>query len=112
MNHLAHFHLSWPRKNLVVGALEGDFHRGPVPGSLNPALVDGVILHRAIDGFTDSHPLLTEARSRFPTGTRRYAGIMLDLCFDYFLYRHWRSFSQVAGGKRCTHRLPGLACGQ
>lgn len=96
MNHLAHFHLSWPREDLVVGALEGDFHRGPLPGMLSPALVEGVVLHRAVDGFTDGHPLLAEARRRFPEGTRRYAGIMLDLCFDHFLSRHWRDFCGIS----------------
>ncbi len=95
MNHLAHFHLSWPRENLVVGALEGDFHRGRLPGDLAPELVAGVALHRAIDGFTDRHPVLIEARARFPAGSRRYAGIMMDLCFDHFLSRHWRRFCTV-----------------
>jgi acyl carrier protein phosphodiesterase len=111
MNHLAHFHLSWPREDLVVGALEGDFYRGTLPGSLNPALVDGVILHRAVDGFTDSHPLLAEARSRFPEGTRRYAGIMLDLCFDYFLSRHWQNFSGISHGVFSREVYTMLRCG-
>lgn len=92
MNHLAHFHLAWPREDLVVGALEGDFHRGALPGDLRPELVDGVALHRAIDGFTDRHPVVAAARSRFPEEARRYAGIMLDICFDYFLSRHWQQF--------------------
>lgn len=107
MNHLAHFHLSWPRAELVVGALEGDFHRGPLPGSLSPTLVDGVALHRAVDGFTDSHPLLAEARAGFPQGTRRYAGIMMDLCFDYFLARHWRNYSDI-GHSAFSHKVYGM----
>jgi acyl carrier protein phosphodiesterase len=95
MNHLAHFHLAWPEEDLVVGALEGDFHRGALPGDLRPELVDGVALHRAIDGFTDRHPVLARARARFPSSARRYAGIMLDLCFDYFLSRHWQRFCHI-----------------
>lgn len=92
MNHLAHFHLSWPREDLVVGALEGDYHRGPLPGSLNPTLVAGVALHRAVDGFTDSHPLLADLRRQFPADSRRYAGIMVDLCFDHYLSLHWSRY--------------------
>jgi acyl carrier protein phosphodiesterase len=95
MNFLAHFHLAWPDAALVAGALEGDFHKGPLPGSLPAPLQAGVSLHRAIDGFTDSHPALTEARALFPQGTRRYAGILLDLCFDYLLSRHWAQFGDA-----------------
>ena len=95
MNHLAHFHLSWPTESLIVGALEGDFHRGSLPGELNPFLVEGVALHRAVDGFTDRHPMLDQARAAFPEGTRRYAGIMMDLSFDYFLARHWSAYSDL-----------------
>ena len=51
MNYLAHFHLAWPDEQLVLGALEGDFHKGVLPGSLDQQLVAGVALHRAIDAF-------------------------------------------------------------
>ncbi|MEP5764113.1 MAG: ACP phosphodiesterase [Halieaceae bacterium] len=96
MNYLAHFHLAWPEESLVVGGLEGDFHKGPLPGKLAPSLHDGVALHRAIDAYTDSHPCVAEARRRFPAELRRYAGILIDLCFDHFLTQHWSSFSKLS----------------
>lgn len=95
MNYLAHFHLAWPQELLVAGGLEGDFHKGPLPGSLPQPLLEGVQLHRAIDAFTDRHPALAEARRLFPEGTRRYAGILLDLCFDHFLSLHWQRFGDT-----------------
>ena len=95
MNHLAHFHLAWPGEGLVAGALEGDFHRGLLPGCLPRELVDGVALHRAIDGFTDGHQMLAGIRSRFGANHRRYAGILLDLSFDHFLSLHWSRFSDI-----------------
>ena len=98
MNFLAHFHLAWPDDALLAGALEGDYFKGPLPGSLPAWLHQGVDLHRAIDGFTDRHPALDEARSQFPEGTRRYAGILFDLCFDYLLSRHWQHFAEVELG--------------
>ncbi len=55
VNFLAHFHLAWPDQHLVLGGLEGDFHKGGLPGTLPAALQDGVALHRAIDAYTDSH---------------------------------------------------------
>lgn len=96
MNYLAHFHLAWPDENLVAGGLEGDYHKGPLPGTLPPDLLDGVRLHRAIDGFTDRHPLLAQQRQAFPEDSRRYAGILMDLCFDYFLTRHWDRFCDLS----------------
>ncbi|MEE4662094.1 MAG: ACP phosphodiesterase [Halieaceae bacterium] len=95
MNYLAHFHLAWPDENLIVGGLEGEFFKGPLPGKLTPCLQAGVRLHRAIDGFTDRHPTLAGARAAFPAGSRRYAGILMDLAFDYFLSRHWSRFSDI-----------------
>jgi acyl carrier protein phosphodiesterase len=95
MNFLAHFHLAWPEELLVVGGLEGDFHKGPLPGLLASELQAGVSLHRAIDAYTDSHPVVAGLRRQFPPELRRYAGIVIDLCFDYFLARDWASWCEV-----------------
>jgi acyl carrier protein phosphodiesterase len=95
MNFLAHFHLAWPEELLVVGGLEGDFHKGPLPGRLAEKLQAGVSLHRAIDAYTDSHPVVAELRREFPPELRRYAGIVIDLCFDYFLARRWATYCEV-----------------
>jgi acyl carrier protein phosphodiesterase len=54
-----------------------------------------VRLHRAIDAYTDGHPLIIQLRGAFPAGLRRYAGILLDLCFDHYLCRHWERFSGI-----------------
>lgn len=94
MNFLAHFHLAWPEPPLIAGALEGDYHKGPLH-SAPPRLAAGIELHRAIDAFTDEHPLVRELKSDFPSGLRRFAGILIDLGFDHFLTRHWSEFSQL-----------------
>lgn len=95
MNFLAHFHLAWPDSSLVAGGLEGDFYKGPLRDDLPAALVRGVRLHRAIDAYTDSHPLVCRLRRDFPPPLRRYAGILLDLCFDHYLSVHWSTFSTM-----------------
>jgi acyl carrier protein phosphodiesterase len=95
VNFLAHFHLAWPDEGLIAGALEGDYFKGPLRGQLPANLERGVILHRAIDAHTDSHPLVQQLRADLPAGLRRYAGILIDLCFDHYLSVHWESFSSV-----------------
>ncbi|RLQ20970.1 DUF479 domain-containing protein [Seongchinamella sediminis] len=93
MNYLAHFQLAWPQEGLVVGALEGDYRKGPLDGALPDAIEQGVRLHRAIDAFTDQHPLMAQLRREFAAPLRRYAGILIDLSFDHYLSRHWTDYS-------------------
>lgn len=95
MNFLAHFHLAWPHPGLIAGGLEGDYYKGPVGDDLLPAIADGVVLHRAVDAFTDSHPIVAELRREFPDSLRRYAGILIDLSFDHYLTRNWTLYSAL-----------------
>ena len=95
MNFLAHFHLAWPDAGLVAGGLEGDFHKGPLCGALPRHLERGIRLHRAIDAYTDQHPLVRQLRRELPPGLRRYSGILIDLCFDHYLTRHWQRYSDM-----------------
>ena len=96
MNFLAHFHLAWPDDGLVVGGLEGDYLKGPLRGTLPTHIEAGVRLHRAIDAYTDSHPIIQELRREFPEQLRRYAGILIDLSFDHYLSQHWARFSALS----------------
>lgn len=93
MNFLAHFHLAWPDEGLVAGGLEGDYYKGPLRGDLPEHMERGVKLHRAIDAYTDQHPLVENLRNQFPDPLRRYAGILIDLGFDHYLSQHWGRYS-------------------
>lgn len=96
MNFLAHFHLAWPEEALIVGGLEGDFCKGRLQGQFPAALERGIRLHRAIDAYTDAHPMIAQLRRDLPPPLRRYAGILIDLCFDHFLSLHWSNFSALS----------------
>jgi acyl carrier protein phosphodiesterase len=96
MNFLAHFHLAWPDEGLIAGGLEGDYYKGVLRGQLPAHVERGVKLHRAIDAYTDGHPLILQLRRELPPGLRRYAGILIDLCFDHYLSLHWTRFSSVS----------------
>jgi acyl carrier protein phosphodiesterase len=95
MNFLAHFHLAWPDEDLVAGGLEGDYFKGPLNGQLHAGLERGVRLHRAIDAYTDNHPVMVQLRRDLPQHLRRYVGILVDLSFDHYLSLHWSSFSDI-----------------
>ena len=66
MNYLAHLHLGGPRPGDLLGSLYGDFVKGPLQGRWPAEIEAGIRLHRQIDAFTDSHPLVLQAKSRFP----------------------------------------------
>lgn len=92
MNFLAHAFLAGPAPADRLGAILGDFVKGPLPGELPPEVAEGVRLHRAIDSFTDAHPAFRRSRARVSPERRRYSGIMVDLFYDHFLARHWHDY--------------------
>ena len=90
MNHLAHAHLAGADDALLLGGLLGDFWRGAPDPAWPPGVRAGVVLHRKIDVYTDSHPDVAAARALFAPPLRRYAGILLDVYFDHALAANWR----------------------
>ncbi|WP_223550802.1 ACP phosphodiesterase [Pseudomonas sp. A-B-19] len=93
MNYLAHLHLGGQRPDQLLGSLYGDFVKGRLQGQFAPEIEGAIQLHRSIDVFTDRHPLVDVALSRFSLTRRRYAGIVLDVFFDHCLARDWTLYA-------------------
>ncbi|EJM72655.1 MULTISPECIES: ACP phosphodiesterase [Pseudomonas] len=93
MNYLAHLHLGGQRPGQLLGSLYGDFVKGRLQGQFAPEIEGAIQLHRSIDVFTDRHPLVDVALSRFSLTRRRYAGIVLDVFFDHCLARDWALYA-------------------
>lgn len=94
MNYLAHLHLGGQQPEQLLGSLYGDFVKGPLAGRFSVSLEAAIRLHRQIDVFTDSHPLVLQSLGRFPRQRRRYAGIILDVFFDHCLALHWHDYAE------------------
>ncbi|MGA7439166.1 MAG: ACP phosphodiesterase [Luteibacter sp.] len=92
MNVLAHALLAGNDGGLRLGGVMGDFVRGTPDVALPARVRDGIYLHRAIDGYTDTHPLVRTAREAMPPPFRRYAGIFLDVWFDHCLARDFARY--------------------
>lgn len=95
MNYLAHLHLGGSQPGELLGSLYGDFVKGPLQGRWPADIEAGIRLHRQIDVFTDSHPVVLQAKQRFPKERRRYAGILVDLFFDHCLAANWTDYADV-----------------
>ncbi|KAF1052379.1 MAG: Acyl carrier protein phosphodiesterase [Stenotrophomonas maltophilia] len=107
MNYLAHLHLGGPAPAQLLGSLYGDFVKGPLAGRWPADIEAAIRLHRRIDAFTDAHPLILAAKTRFPQARRRLAGVLLDVFFDHCLARDWAQFSAEPLG-HFTQRVYGV----
>lgn len=101
MNFLAHSYLSFSEEQLV-GNMIADFVKNRDVARLPESIQKGIKLHRAIDTFTDAHPLIHEAKAPFRPLVRLYSGAFVDVAFDYFLandtaensQREWQEHSR------------------
>ena len=95
VNFLAHLYLSPPGAEGRLGSLLGDFVKGPIGSSgYEGDVARGIRLHRAIDTFTDAHPVVQSAKRLVSPHRRRHAGILVDLFFDHFLARDWHRWHE------------------
>lgn len=93
MNFLAHAYLSGDNKSILVGNLIGDFIKGrQALARLEAGVARGVELHRAIDEYTDNHPVVHESKARLRPKYRHYSGVIVDVFYDHFLAGQWKLF--------------------
>lgn len=96
MNYLAHIFLSGDDSQLQIGNFIGDFVKGSRVDDYPERIRNGIILHRKIDSFTDSHEVVREMIVTLRPTFGRYSGIIADMYFDFFLAI---SFSRYSSSK-------------
>jgi acyl carrier protein phosphodiesterase len=95
MNYLAHIYLARHSDEAMVGAMLGDFVKANGTDLYAPEIAREIILHRHIDSYTDSHPVVQSAKEMFGEGRRRYAGIVLDVFYDHVLSQDWERYCDI-----------------
>ncbi len=95
MNYLAHAFLSFNNEPITVGNFIADHIKLADAGHLPPEIKQGVLLHRRIDYFTDTHPLFIKSKRNFYDGFERYSGVLVDIYYDYLLAKNFDKFSEV-----------------
>jgi len=93
MNYLAHIYLSGNDKELTIGNFIADSVKGNILKKKLPQRVkDGIILHRKIDTFTDSHPIVYKSKHRLFDKYSHYSSVIVDILYDHFLAKNWQNY--------------------
>ena len=96
MNYLAHLLLAEKSAQSCIGNLLGDFVKGSLEkykDVYSETIIKGIRTHRQVDNFTDKHRIYIRSKHRISLSRRRFSGIIIDICYDHFLARHWAVFS-------------------
>lgn len=96
MNYLAHIFLSGSDQQIKIGNFIGDFVKGNRYQQFPEKIREGVLLHRRIDEFTDSHPIVRQTVAFLRPAFGRYSAIVTDMYFDYFLAKNFRNYAAMS----------------
>lgn len=92
MNFLAHLYLSGETEEIMIGNFIGDFVKGKAFQKFGPDIQKGILLHREIDSFTDSHPIVLKSKERLRPKYHHYAPVIADVYYDHFLASLWSEY--------------------
>lgn len=93
MNYLFHLYLSGDDPDILTGNLMGDFVKGRVGEQYPPRLRSGIVLHRRIDSFAQTHPLFRQSKQRIDPAFGHWRGVLVDMFYDHFLADEWSRWS-------------------
>ena len=93
MNFLAHIYLSGDNDLIKIGNFMADGIRGKQFETFPAEIQKGIILHRAIDTYTDAHPTFRQSTKKLHEKYHHYAGVIIDVFYDHFLAKNWKTYS-------------------
>ena len=93
MNFLAHLFLSGHDEEIIIGNFIADHVKGRAIENYSEGIRAGILIHRRIDTFTDSHPVFIQSKNRLAIKYRKYAGVITDMFYDHFLSANWGDYS-------------------
>lgn len=95
MNFLAHLYLSGNDTNIIIGNFIADHIKGNKFKHLPLSIQKGIRLHREIDTFTDTHPVVKKSMHRLNERYGHYDGVIIDIFYDHFLAKNWTNYSAI-----------------
>lgn len=95
MNFLAHIYLSGDDDQLKIGNFIADSVKGKKFVTYPERVQEGIVLHRAIDTFTDAHPIFRKSSHRLFPIYSHYSTVIVDILYDHFLAANWDTYSLI-----------------
>ncbi|EDM43433.1 hypothetical protein SCB49_00250 [unidentified eubacterium SCB49] len=95
MNFLAHIYLSGDNEGVTIGNFIADGIKGKKYQKYPSTIQKGILLHRFIDSFTDSHPTVRKSTKRLHEKHGHYSGVVVDILYDHFLAKNWNQYSDT-----------------
>lgn len=95
MNFLAHIYLSGEDDFVKIGNFMADSIRGSQYLEYPNSIQKGILLHRHIDSFTDSHSIYRKSKHRLHEKYGHYSGVIMDITYDHFLAKNWEKYSVI-----------------
>lgn len=92
MNYLAHIYLSGTDEGVIIGNFIADGIKGKRYEKFPPSIQKGILLHRHIDSFTDSHSIVRQSTRRLHKNYSHYSGVIVDILYDHFLAKNWQQY--------------------
>jgi acyl carrier protein phosphodiesterase len=96
MNFLSHLYLSGNSEGLIIGNFIADSVKGSAHLQFSEEIQKGIVLHRRIDTFTDSHPIVEQSKQRLREKYRKYASVIVDIYYDHYLAINWTNYSNTS----------------
>ncbi|RDV16334.1 DUF479 domain-containing protein [Pontibacter diazotrophicus] len=93
MNFLAHIYLSGEDEALLIGNFIADAVKGKQVDLYTPGIAKGIRLHRLIDHYTDTHPIVAESKARLRPKYRKFAPVIADMYYDHFLAANFERYA-------------------
>lgn len=96
MNYLAHLYLAGEEEELIVGNFIADSVKGSHYKKYSERVAQGIMMHRAIDFFSDKHPVYLKSAHRLSDRHGKFSGVIIDMFYDYILASNWEKFSDIS----------------
>lgn len=96
INFLAHLYLSDNDPEIAIGNFLGDFVKGKNYLNYPESIAKGIVLHREIDRFTDTHEIALRSKDKLREKYRHYAGVIVDMFYDHFLAKNFSDYHELS----------------